>query len=200
MARHRRGCSKEDRFRWWASSGQGGVTRPECWRSRWEIQRLSLAHWRMHSSPRLHPPSNSAHRWPSNSARIKHQSRHHAQPPSQAIGVCSAISAPGLIELTPFERDGLGARSLCSVMWPLLAPFASPLLAMVEYFGGWVVPVFWIRSGFGWHFLYVESTTIGLITIYVGIQTYLFPLTWTRRRRRKTVHLFCDPPQVRRRW
>jgi hypothetical protein len=142
----------------------------------------------MHSSPRLHPPSNSAHRWQSNSAGIKHQSRHHAQPPSQAIGVCSAVSAPGLIELTPFERDGLGARSLCSVMWPLLAPFASPLLAMVEYFGGWVVPVLW--SGFGWHFLYVESTTIGLITIYVGIQTYLFPLTWTRRRRRKTVHLF----------
>ena len=142
MARHRRDCSKEDRFRWRASSGQGGVTRPECSRSRWEIQRSSLAHWRMHSSLRLHPPSNSAHRWPSNSARIKHQSRHHAQPPSQAIGVCSAISAPGLIELTPFERDGLGARSLCSVMWPLLAPFASPLLAMVEYLGGCVMPVF----------------------------------------------------------
>ena len=36
-------------------------------------------------------------------------------------------------QLTPFERDGLGARSLCSVMWPLLAPFASPLLAMVDF-------------------------------------------------------------------
>ena len=143
----------------------------------------------MHSSPRLNPPSNSAHRWQSNSAGIKHQSRHHAQPPSQAIGVCSAVSAPGLIELTPFERDGLGARSLCSVMWPLLAPFASPLLAMVEYLVDGLCRC-WIKSGFGWHFLYVGSTTIGLTTIYVGIQTYLFPLTWTRRRRRKTVHLF----------
>ena len=67
---------------------------------------------------------------------LEHQSRHHAQPPSQAAGVCYAFSAPELLELTPFERDGLGARSLCSVMWPLLAPFASPLLAIVEYFWG----------------------------------------------------------------
>ena len=50
-ARHRRDGSKEDRFRWQASSGQGGVTRPECSRSRWEIQLLSLGRWRIHSSP-----------------------------------------------------------------------------------------------------------------------------------------------------
>ena len=29
-------------------------------------------------------------------------------------------------------------------------------------------------------FLYEESTFVGLIPFYVGIETYLFPLTWTQ--------------------
>ena len=36
-----------------------------------------------------------------------------------------------LIQLTPFDRDGLAARSFCVVTWPLLAPCANPVLAMV---------------------------------------------------------------------
>lgn len=50
-------------------------------------------------------------------------------PPRRHNAIKATITP--LVELTPFDRDGLAATSRCSVTWPLLAPFAIPLLAMV---------------------------------------------------------------------
>ena len=49
------------------------------------------------------------------------ESRHRHPTPAAAL----------FYSLTPFVREGLAARSLCSVMWPLFAPLAMPDLAMV---------------------------------------------------------------------
>ena len=56
--------------------------------------------------------------------------RHHSlTPPATATEHNSALEL--LCTLTPFDWDGLATRSRCSVMWPLLAPLASPLLVMM---------------------------------------------------------------------
>jgi hypothetical protein len=59
---------------------------------------------------------------------IVHQPHNHQQQHTRRILMHAFL----LCKLTPFDWDGLATRSFCSVMWPLLAPLASPLLVMVS--------------------------------------------------------------------
>ena len=55
-------------------------------------------------------------------------------PRSQSRVLFASFAVNKIIQLlTPFDWDGLGARSRTVVMWPLLMPLANPLRAMVNF-------------------------------------------------------------------